>query len=403
MLDNAIMQTVLQTVPVLEQHGAAIVSRFYARLLDHHPELKRIFNLANQRNGAQPTALTSAVYAYARHIENPMVLANVLEKIAHKHASLQVQPSQYAIVGTELLGAMQDVLGNAATPAILDAWGQAYSQLADVLIQMEAKLYDTAAQAPGGWRGWRTFRVIDKQDDSRLVTSFTLAPVDGLPAMDFHPGQFVSLSLHVPALGHIQIRQYSLSDAPNGKTYRISVKRESGATVTEAGCLTQLLHDTIHYGDTLELSPPFGVFHLQESKGPIVMISGGVGITPMVSMVNRLHQQGDTRPITFIHGARNGTLQPMRSWLRSLSARHRPFRSIVFYDQPEACDRAGLDYDHAGPVALAALHDTVLQADAEYYLCGPLPFMREHIRVLSQMGVPHSRLHYETFGPDVLG
>src|SRR5690606_35176094 len=249
------------TAPVLAEQGSTIIRRFYQRLFEAHPELRNLFNMTHQERGEQQQALARAVYAYAANIEQPETLAAVLENIAHKHASLGVRPDQYPSVGEHLLGAIKDVLQEAASEDIRQAWAQAYGELADMLIGMERRLREESASHSGGWNDWRTFVVQEKTPESEVITSFVLAPSDGGTLPDFHPGQYISLAVQVPALGLQQIRQYSLSDMPNGLTYRISVKRED-APGLPAGQVSCLLHEHIEVGDELKIAPPYGNFHI---------------------------------------------------------------------------------------------------------------------------------------------
>lgn len=187
MLTPSTMATVKVTAPVLAEHGYTIIRRFYERLFQAHPELKNLFNMRHQERGEQQRALAAAVFAYATHVDNLPALSTPVERITHKHASLNVQPEHYPIVGEHLLGAIKDVLGDAATPAILSAWVEAYGELADIMIKAEAALYAEAAARPGGWRGWRNFVVRQKREESEVITSFFLEPEDGRPISDFKP------------------------------------------------------------------------------------------------------------------------------------------------------------------------------------------------------------------------
>ncbi|BAO91525.1 flavohemoprotein (plasmid) [Caballeronia cordobensis] len=316
MLTQKTKDIVKATAPVLAEHGYPIIQRFYSRLFQAHPELKNVFNMAHQEQGQQQQALARAVYAYAENIENPESLAAVLRNIAHKHASLDVRAEHYPVVGEHLLGAIKDVLGDAATGEIIAAWAQAYGNLADVLMGMESELRETSAAQLGGWNGWRRFVVKDKRAESSVITSFVLEPVDGKPVMNFEPGQFVSVAVDVPALKLQQIRQYSLSDMPNGHSYRISVKREEGDATRPPGYVSSLLHEHVGVGDELALAAPFGTFYIDvNATTPIVLISGGVGLTPMVSMLRRAIQNPQ-RQVVFVHGARNGAVHAMRDRLR---------------------------------------------------------------------------------------
>lgn len=312
MLTQKTKDIVKATAPVLAEHGYPIITCFYKRLLDAHPELKNVFNMAHQEQGQQQQALARAVYAYAEHIEDPTSLMAMLKTIANKHASLGVRPEHYPIVGEHLLAAIREVLGAAATDEIISAWAQAYGNLADVLMGMETELYEQSTSRLGGWTGWRLFVVREKRPESSVITSFILEPADGGVVENFEPGQYISLAIDVPALGLQQIRQYSLSDMPNGHSYRISVKREDGGGVNPPGFVSCLLHEHVNVGDEVRLAAPYGTFHIDvNARTPIVLISGGVGLTPMISMLKRAIQDPQ-RQVVFVHGARNSKVQAMR-------------------------------------------------------------------------------------------
>ena len=178
---------VKSTVPVLEQHGTTITKVFYDNLLEAHPELNNIFNKANQDHLRQPRALAAAVLAYAKHIDDLGTLGPTVELIANKHASMYVQPEHYAIVGEHLIGAFKQVLGDALTPEILDAWAAAYGQLADIFIGKEKSLYANTK----GWTDWQDFRIAKKIQESDEITSFYLEPVkeSSKPLPPYLPGQ----------------------------------------------------------------------------------------------------------------------------------------------------------------------------------------------------------------------
>lgn len=400
MLTQKTKDIVKATAPVLAQHGYDIIKCFYTRLFAAHPELKNVFNMAHQEQGQQQQALARAVYAYAENIEDPGSLAAVLKNIANKHASLGVRPEHYPIVGEHLLAAIKETLGDAATDDIISAWAQAYGNLADVLMGMESGLYERSSAQLGGWTGWRSFVVREKRPESSVITSFILAPADNQPVANFEPGQYISVAVDVPDLGLQQIRQYSLSDMPNGHTYRISVKRESGGA-HPPGYVSCLLHDHVNVGDEIKVAAPYGSFHIDvDAKTPIVLISGGVGLTPMISMLKRAIQDPQ-RQVVFVHGARNSGVHAMRDRLRETANTYANFSLVVFYDDPLPQDIEGTDYDLKGLVDVNAIKGAILLPDADYYICGPVPFMRMQHDALKNLGIHESRIHYEVFGPDL--
>jgi nitric oxide dioxygenase len=399
MLDVKTRELVKATVPVLQQHGVALTSHFYQRMFSHNPELKNIFNQAHQASGHQQQALAGAVLAYAENIDNPGVLLPVVGRIAHKHVSLGIRAEHYPIVGHHLLSSIREVLGEAASDELIEAWAAAYGQLADLLIAEEAKLYADNTVSKGGWSGLRPFKVEKRVQESDEITSFYLVPADGSAVPNYKPGQYVSVKVFLPEYGISQPRQYSLSDAPNGRYLRISVKREDARDNNPAGAVSNHLHATLQVGSVIDLTPPVGDFVLHEERtSPVVLISGGVGQTPMQSMLNHLLSGNSQRQIVYVHGCRNGAVHAFRDTLNRKVAEYPNLNKVVFYEKVAEGEQQGRDYDHVGQIDLARIADQAVLPDADYYLCGPLPFMRAQSRALQALGTPAERIHYEVFG-----
>ncbi|CAM4057962.1 NO-inducible flavohemoprotein [Aeromonas bestiarum] len=393
MLDQATIAVIKSTIPLLESAGPALTQHFYQRMFSHNPELKDIFNLAHQRSGGQPLALFNAVAAYARNIDNLGALAGAVERIAHKHTGFMIQPEQYHIVGSHLLATLKELGGSAVTEEVLDAWGKAYGVLASIFISRESEIYQEKASQTGGWLGPRPFIIKEKRVESELITSFVLAPLDGKPVLHFKPGQYLSIKLAHPELEYQEIRQYSLSDAPNGRDYRISVKREP------QGQVSNLLHDHLHAGDQVELMPPTGDFFLQaDASTPVVLLSAGVGLTPMLSMLNQLLAKGHAADICWLHACEQGSLHAFKEDIQRKHEQHDQLQSRVWYREPEAQDEQGKDYDFHGTMDLSQVAE-LLAPQAHYYFCGPLGFMQAIKAQLSAAGIPADQLHYEVFGP----
>ncbi|MCC3157359.1 NO-inducible flavohemoprotein [Hymenobacter sp. 15J16-1T3B] len=389
------------TVGVLKEHGVALTTHFYRRMFEHNPELKNVFNMGNQQNGKQQMALALAVLAYAEHIADPSVLLPAVTKIGHKHVSLDIRPEHYAIVGRHLLASIGEVLGAAATPELLDAWAAAYGELAALMSGLENGLYRDAVAQTGGWTGWRPFTVKRKVMESAEITSFYLYPTDGGAVADFQPGQYVSLRLFLPELNLFQPRQYSLSCAPNGEYYRISVKREAGAPQHPDGMISNRLHAFVQEGDVLELAAPAGDFALDTRKQtPVVLVSGGVGQTPLLSMLEHLVATGSPREIVWVHGSRNPEVHAFREPVAQLAERHANVQRHIFYDAP-APEQLGQGH-YQGIVDLQKLDGGSQLPEAEYYLCGPVPFIRKQVQDLQALGVPRAAIHFEEFGPATL-
>ncbi|KAI1108201.1 globin-like protein [Nemania sp. NC0429] len=396
-LTPAQVAIVKATAPVLKAHGEEITSLFYKNLLGKNPELRNIFNKANQVGGAQPRALADAVVAYAYHIDDLGKLSSAVERIAHKHASLNVQPEQYPIVGKHLLEAVAEVLGDACTPEIADAWTAAYACLADIFINREQQLY----AAFENWTGWRRFKIQKKVVESTEITSFHLVPEDGVALPLYLPGQYISLRLHIPKLGFNQPRQYSLSDVPNHNYYRISVKKETGKQVGYPGLISNMLHDDFNEGDVVELTHPTGEFFApMEEETPIVLISAGVGITPMMSILNSAMAAKSSRNISLIHGARGSEVRAFADILKAASEKPN-VRAVSFLSTLKDHEVQGVHYDFEGRINLEKVSPEHLftgDSAAHYYICGPMPFMVDVQQHLLDRGVSQERIHLEIFG-----
>ena len=394
MISDAHRAIVTATVPALRLHGRAITTEFYRTLLGSHPELLDYFNPANQRSGAQADSLAAAVLTYASHIADPAALAPMVERIANKHVSLQVRPEHYPIVGQHLLAAIATVLGEAATPEILAAWAEAYGVLADVMIGRETTLDRAGAAALHGWAGFRALRVVRKTAESDVMTSFTLAAPDGSGLPDFIPGQYVSVRVRAPGFDHDQVRQYSLSAAPNGRTYRISVNREP------QGLVSNFLHDRVGEGDLLHVHAPLGDFHLQAGDAPVLLLSGGSGITVMLSMLESLTADpGDLRPVAFLHAARDRGHHAFGTHVRALALRRPNVRVGIVYRTSTPADELGVHHDHSGRLMTPLLLANLLPGSL-VYSCGPAGFMAAVEDMLDQLRVPRDRQFSEAFAPD---
>ena len=392
-MEAQVRDLVKATIPVLKEHGVALTSYFYQRMFRHNPELHQIFNRSHSDTGKQAMALAGAVLAYAENIDDPSVLAPVITLIAHKHASLGIRAEHYPIVGKHLLASIKEVLGDAASDELINAWGIAYGVLADVLIEAEGKLYAEAATRDGGWSGWRPFRIIDKVAESAEITSFYLTPTDGGALPTFRPGQYTTLRVFVPEWNVMQPRQYSLSDAPGSAAFRISVKREPGSDGTPAGRVSNRLHDAYNKGDIIDLAPPFGDFYLHEDRDtPVVLISGGVGITPMISMLKQLLATAKNRPVQFIHTCRNADVLAFGARLHKAAADNPQLQVHIYHDAAPVAE-----FGVIGSLDLGDLGAAVLAPGADYYLCGPTGFLETHIARLHELGVESARIHAEIF------
>ncbi|POS79348.1 flavohemoglobin [Diaporthe helianthi] len=400
-LSQAQLAIIKATVPVLQVHGEAITKTMYDTMIGAHPELHNVFSTTSQVTGRQPRALARSVLAYAMYIDDLPKLAHAVERIAQKHVSLFIQPEQYDIVGGFLIGAIGQVLGDAATPEIVDAWTAAYGVLAMVFIGREKELY----KADENWTGWRKFRIARRAKETEDVASFYLEPVDGAALPSYLPGQYVSLQVFVKQLGYNQSRQYSLSQAPDeaGKFYRVSVKKDRDVEAGIDGLISNMLHDGYGEGDVVELSHPHGEFFLDPSDvskdgAPAVLISAGIGATPLMSMLHALAKPSAVkRPVSWIHTSRSRATQPFADEV------------VATLEQGATKDRAsahvhlrqGLDGEGKPRLDIAALdrESKLFLSDArtEYFICGPEKFMLDARKTLGDLGVEKTRIYLELF------
>jgi nitric oxide dioxygenase len=397
-LNPATVALIKATVPALEAHGLDITKRMYERLF-RNADIRDLFNQSHHgETGSQPKALALAVLAYARNIDNLGALGGAVERIAQKHVALNILPEHYPYVADALLGAIGDILGNAATHEICAAWGEAYWFLAEILIGREATIYRDLAAKPGGWNGWRDFRVENVTEESETIRSFVLAPVDGAPVARHEPGQYLGFLFDLPGHGVLK-RNYSISCAPSDRAYRITVKREAHPGVP-AGIVSNWLHDHTGPGTVLRAAPPAGDFFLDRSTdAPVVLVSGGVGLTPMMSMLAAIAAEAPGRPAWYVHGALNGRVHAMRGAASAVAAAHPNIRMRTFYTEPEAQDRQGEHYDETGLITAGWLVANTPNAEATYYLCGPKPFLASIVNGLRRAGIPDERIRFEFFGP----
>jgi nitric oxide dioxygenase len=291
-----------------------------------------------------------------------------------KHVSLNIQPDQYKIVGAYLMEAIGKVLGTAVTPEIADAWGAAYWQLANLLIAGEEQEYARKAAVNGGWRGGRKMRLIAKEKESDVISSFTFGAADGNPVMNFAPGQYVGIKFNVR--GEMVHRNYSLSADSNGRTYRISVKKEPH------GLVSTFLHDHAEPGLEVDIYPPAGEFTLRPGTSPVVLITAGVGQTPALPMLGAALKSN--RPVTYIHAALNSTVHAFKSYVTGIAESTRLLTPVFVYSEPlhgDAPDYEGLVTQSGDGNLLPgthALHEAVAHVSPESEGAGP----QDRLRIL---------------------
>ena len=282
-------------------------------------------------------------------------------------------------------------------PALSAGWRGSFQALLAEEEGGGATTEDTGrASAPGispAWPGFRKVRVSDKRRESASVTSLVLEPVDGLPLTAALPGQFVVLRLGLAPGAPAQMRSYSLSGEPSARRYRISVKREPH------GVASAYIDEKVQIGDVLEISAPRGDFTLQPGDGPVVLLSAGVGATPVLAMLHALAAEASRREIWWLHGARSGREHPFAEEVRSLLKAMARGHSHICYSSPGPEDRPGVDFDASGRLDVGVLRELEVPRDADFFICGPSAFMSDLTAGLAAWGVAPGRIHSEVFGP----
>jgi nitric oxide dioxygenase len=394
-------RTVIEaTLPVVAENIEEIATRFYAHLFGAHPELlDGTFNRGNQAEKTQQMALAGSVAVFASAlVKTPeQVPEHLLARIAHKHASLGITPAQYDVVHDNLFWAIADVLGDAVTPEVAAAWDEVYWLMAYALINQERGLYSARGVRPE--TVWREWEVADKVEETDEVVTFKMRRTDDRLVRTSLPGQYVTVQVPMPD-GVRQPRQYSLTRADDGEHRQFSVKRVRGGGKPD-GEVSNYLCESVGVGDRLTMSLPFGDVVLDDSGRPVVFASAGIGVTPMAGMLSHLVAAGSSLPITVLHADVDEASFALRRQILADVDALSGATAHVWYERLGDEERA----DSTLPVEVHAgqmdLDDVKLPANAGYYLCGPLPFMRAVRSALLDRGVPARDIQYEVFGPDL--
>jgi len=250
-----------------------------------------------------------------------------------------------------------------------------------------------ASEPPPAWPGFRPLRVSQINRESSSVLSLVLEAADGKPLSPALPGQFVVLRMRPKPDAPPLLRNYSLSDAPSADHYRVSVKQEVN------GAASTYLHTQVRRGDVLDVSAPRGSFTLRPGDGPVILLSAGVGATPVLAMLHALAAESSAREVWWLYGARNRDDHPFFQESRRLLQELQHCRSHVRYSRPGPQDRLGSDFDAPGHLEVAAIEQLAVPRDADFYLCGPATFLRDLTAGLAAWGVSANRVHTEIFGP----
>lgn len=380
------LEIVKATVPILEEHGTAITTVFYKNMFNQHPELLDIFNETNQKLGRQQTALAMTVLAAAKHLDKLAVLLPQVTQISHKHRALQILPEHYPIVGHHLIGAIKEVLGEAANDDIIDAWTEAYDEIADVFIQLEKTMYEQEM-----WEGFAPFKITEKVEAATDIAAFTVVPVNDdidLSKLSLSAGQYITVKADPEDSDHLALRHYSLYSATSDKGIQFAVRRDNRNE--HYGLVSNHLHDHLDVGDTILLSAPAGDFELnqdliQQNDIPLVLVSAGVGVTPILSMLEAQVTANPKRPIVWVYACQNKEHHAFDSKVNELlAAADNVEKHIFYFESGQILDEAWL---------------ANLPKPADIYVCGSMMFMESIIDGLMALDHGVDSVHYEPFGP----
>ena len=386
-------EVISATLPLVGAHIDEITREFYRRMFAAHPELLRnLFNRGNQAQGAQQRALAASIATFAAHLVDPALPhpAELLSRIGHKHASLGVTADQYPIVHEHLFAAIVEVLGaDTVTAEVAEAWDRVYWIMADTLIELERELYRAAGVGEGDV--YRRARVVSRVDDPSGTVLVTVR-TDG-QSSGFAPGQYVSVGVTMPD-GARQLRQYSVVNYPGTGGLTFAVKPVVAAAGQPAGEVSSWIAANLRVGDVLDVTVPFGDLPVPTGSEPLVLISAGIGATPMIGVLEYLAVQARDVHVQVLHADRSARSHPLRARQRELTDLLPNATLEVWYE-----DGVGAD----APDARAGLLDldaVRLADDAQIYLCGNNGFVQAVREQLVRRGVAASRVHCELFSPN---
>lgn len=374
MVNKEEIKIIHSTIPILQDKGVEITSKFYKRMFEQHPELRNMFNQPNHKQGLQSTALATAVLAAAQNIEDLSPIVPVVIPIAHKHCGLEVLPEHYPIVGENLLIAIQEVTGLKADDPIIQTWGKAYGEIADVFIGIEKDLYANLA-----WESFKPFEVLAVREETEIIKAFTVSS-DEIKNIPYSPGQYITVDVEVPGLPYRAKRHYSIVDVQDGKlTFAVRKEELNG----NRGEVSTYLHDAIKAGDTINLSAPVGVFGVENADKPQLFIGSGVGVTPLFPMY-RESAEGSS-DAQFIQVADDASNVAFEVELKNIA------------DKDNASLHTHLR-DKEGYLMSEELQKFIKE-DQEIYVCGGVTFIQSILKELQKAGVDKERVHFETFVP----
>lgn len=405
-------QIITASIPFLEEHGVDLTANFYKYMLETHPEVRPFFNKSHQITKKQPKILAYSLLQYAKNINDLTPLLGFVRQIVEKHVGLQVTPEQYDIVGSCLLKTLKEMIGEGATDEFMTAWKVAYYDLANILIGLEKDRYATELKVENSWLGFKDAKVVKIVEESNSVKSVYIE-VDDHKLAKFYPGQYITIRLSTDGGETVQSREYSLSneytDLQNGlKYYRISVRRISN------GVASNFIHDHLKVGDDIKISSPYGKLlepflkSSQEEKSaekPVIFFIGGIGITPSISSVEYFLNRG-IKVQLFVSNSSIDS-KPFGSWMTRLATKYPDLLIINEFiseirEQDQLPTTASNHKLHKRRITNEDLNSVLNSQNVQnydYYLIGPLGYMKLITEFLQSIGLDITTINSEQYGP----
>jgi nitric oxide dioxygenase len=367
----------LPHVSIMKDNGKEITTKFYSKMFEEHPELRNFFNQTNQKTGKQPIALAQTVYYFAQNLDNLDVMIPQMARVSSKHRAILVKPEHYPIVGKYLIQAIKEYLGDKATPELMAAWQALYNLIASTFIKLEKELYAKLGNDDQD-KGFIAFVVLQKEQiASGPIYSFKLERQNNGKLFDYFPGQYITVRIEKGGVLHHG--QYPLIEPFNGHTYTIGVKQ--GNDLDPNSIVSEELIGNRQVGSTVLISAPAGSFQLAKDAKNHLFISGGIGITSFVALLQELNQQGKAASATLIQCVRTEGHAAYASTLQKIL----PKGQYLILTQEEPISKAHLEGK--------------LQPDTHVYVSGSEVFLTMAENALAGFNVPKGQLHMRSIEP----
>ncbi|ODQ65493.1 nitric oxide dioxygenase [Nadsonia fulvescens var. elongata DSM 6958] len=380
-------EIIKSSVPFLEEKGDELAKHMYDLMFEKYPEVRPLFNKVHQKNFTQPKILAFALLAYAKNIDNISVLGAFVNQIVSKHVGLQILPEHYPIVAECIIQAIKDLLGDAATDDLIEAWTVAYTDLAGILIGAEEAQYSANERSPGGWRGFREFTVSNLIKECDNVLSVELKAKDGKAAIKAKNGQYLGFKFQKNGIECR--REYSISSSGSPEyDYRISVCHIPG------GVVSSYIHNELKISDIIEVAPPAGNFTLSESESEeVLLIAGGIGITPLISIAESALNKG--KQVHLFQCVKSESKHPFKKWAQDLSAKCENFNFTTFYSQDTVIEKTGV---YSRRISAKDI-ERFATPNTDIYALGPRRLMVSLMEYMKSAKYPVENLKTESFGP----